>query len=328
MIVITGGAGFIGSSLLHYFNTQGRKDIVIVDHLGQDEKWKNLLGTSFVDYFDKKTFLKNILSDTFPYDIEILYHLGACSCTTENDSAYLMENNTKYSQNLAENSLEKGYRFVYASSAATYGDGRKGYDDDNLDRLDTYRPLNMYGYSKHLFDLMARDRGYFDSITGFKFFNVYGPREAHKGDMRSLLLKAYPTVKAGASMKLFKSYRQDYNHGEQQRDFIHVDDVVRVLAWALNTPKATGLFNLGRGEAVSWNRLAKSLFKACRKDENIEYIDMPETLRDQYQYHTCACMDRLRKFGYREDFLDIESGVEKYVRWLENEAPSSLEISC
>lgn len=314
--MVTGAAGFIGSNLLVSLAQDVEPaDLVAVDLLDSSDKWKNLADCRFSHYFDRDEFLSRALEDRLPGRPRAVFHLGACSSTTERDSRFLMDTNTQFTLKLAQWCLNRGIRFIYASSAATYGDGSRGYADDDKG-LSDLRPLNMYGYSKQLFDLWASQRGWLGTITGLKFFNVYGPREAHKGDMRSVIHKSWPEARDGGTVKLFKSHRPDFKDGEQTRDFVHVDDCVAVMKWLLTNPKATGIFNLGSGEESSWNKVIKALFKASGKPEKIQYIDMPESIRDQYQYRTKADMKKLRKAGYSPSFTGIEEGVQRYVTWL------------
>lgn len=313
MIVVTGGAGFIGSALVWKLNRLGRNDIVIVDRLGTSEKWKNLVGLDYRDFYDKEDFINWIRVDEFEYNIEIIFHLGACSSTTEKDADYLMENNFCYTQTLAEFAIRKQIRFIYASSAATYGDGSQGYKDDE-ESLEKLRPLNMYGYSKHLFDLYAKKNNYFDKIVGLKYFNVYGPNEYHKGDMRSVVHKAFYQIKESGKVRLFKSYKKDYKDGEQLRDFIYVKDAVDITLFFMQNKNVNGLFNVGTGNARTWNDLVTAIFHAMDKPVNIEYIEMPENLREKYQYFTQADLTKLRKAGYVNEITALEKGVEDYVK--------------
>lgn len=313
MYILTGGAGFIGSSFLSALNAQGRSDVLVVDNLGSTEKWKNLQGKEYSDYLHKTEFLKRVETNRLPEKISAIIHLGACSSTTETNAEYMMENNFRYTRTLAEWALAKGIRFVYASSAATYGDGELGFSDEDK-KAPSLRPLNVYGYSKHLFDLWALKTKAAEKIAGIKFFNVYGPNEYHKGDMMSVICKAYHQISAAGKLKLFKSYRPDFKDGEQQRDFIYVKDCNDVLSWLLETPKVCGIFNLGTGEARSWNALAESVFAALGKKRNIEYIEMNEDLKPRYQYFTEARMEKLRAAGYTKPFTTLEAGVADYVK--------------
>ena len=314
MIILTGGAGFIGSALLRGLNDRGQYDVVVVDHLGESEKWKNLVGKRYLDYLHKDQFLEQLLGGAFGEgkEVQAVIHLGACSATTERDADYLWRNNFKYSQVLASWCLEKGVRFIYASSAATYGDGANGFLDDDA-ALTALRPLNMYGYSKHAFDLWALEEGVLASMVGLKFFNVFGPNEAHKGDMRSLVDKAVAQIQATGRLQLFKSHRLDFKDGEQSRDFVYVKDVVAVLLKLLDQPQVNGLFNLGSGAARTWNDLAGSVFKALGKPAAIDYIDMPEALRGKYQYHTRAEMGKLRQALGLLPLRSLEDAVADYV---------------
>lgn len=314
MIVVTGGAGMIGSAVVHRLNQLGRSDILVVDHLAASEKWKNLVGLRFADYLEKDVFLRLVAEGRTleTQQIDAILHLGACSSTTELNASYLIENNFAYSKQLAGYAVANGIRFIYASSAATYGDGSEGFRDDEAG-LDSLRPLNMYGYSKHLFDLWARANGLSDKIVGLKYFNVFGPNEYHKGDMRSLVLKACEQILATGGLRLFKSHRADYADGEQQRDFIYVKDAVDMTLHFLDKPQVNGLYNVGSGEANSWNRLAAAIFKALGRPERIEYIDMPPSIRETYQYHTRADTAKLRQTGYARETTTLETAVEDYV---------------
>ncbi|MCP5064251.1 MAG: ADP-glyceromanno-heptose 6-epimerase, partial [Ignavibacteriae bacterium] len=275
MIVVTGGAGFIGSAIVWRLNELGKDNIVIVDRLGKTEKWKNLVGLKYVDIYHKDDFINMVLEDVVPFSVEAIIHLGACSSTTQKDADYLLHNNFKYTQALAEYTLEKGARFIYASSAATYGDGSKGYLDDET-KLNKLQPLNMYGYSKHMFDLWTQKENVANEIVGMKFFNVYGPNEFHKDDMRSVIHKAYGQVKEIGKVQLFKSYKNDYKDGEQMRDFIYVKDAVDMTLHFLENKNENGLFNTGTGIARSWVDLVTALFNAMDLPVNIEFIEMPE----------------------------------------------------
>ncbi len=313
MIVVTGGAGFIGSALVWKLNQLGRNDIVIVDRLGTSEKWKNLVGLDYLDFYDKEDFINWIRVDEFEYNIDVIFHLGACSSTTEKDADYLMENNFGYTQTLAEFAIRKQIRFIYASSAATYGDGSNGYEDDE-EQLEKLRPMNMYGYSKHLFDLYAKKEKMLNQIVGLKYFNVYGPNEYHKGDMRSVVHKAYEQIKENGKVRLFKSYKEEYKDGEQLRDFIYVKDAVDITLFFMENKNINGIFNVGTGKARTWNDLVSAIFNAMDKPVNIEYIEMPENLKNKYQYFTQADLKKLRDAGYDKEITSLEKGVEDYVK--------------
>ena len=313
MIVVTGGAGFIGSAIVWQLNQRGENKIIIVDELGTDDKWKNLVPLKFEDFIHKDDLISMILERDIPFEISSIIHMGANSSTTEKDADHLFSNNYLYSKELATFCLEKNIRFIYASSAATYGDGLLGFDDDD-NRLDSLRPLNMYGYSKQLFDLWAKRNGAFDKIVGLKYFNVYGPNEYHKGDMRSVVHKAFEQIRDTGKVKLFKSMNPKYKDGEQLRDFIYIKDAVDMTLFFLDKPNINGLFNLGTGKSRTWNDLVLSIFKAINKPTNIEYIDLPEYLREKYQYFTEAKMDKIKKAGYNSSILSLEDGVADYIK--------------
>jgi len=314
MIVVTGGAGFIGSALIWALNKRGEDDILVVDQLRQTEKWKNLVGLHFADYADKSEFIEKLTRGDFSDRIRAILHMGACSATTERNADYLMENNTRYTARIAAwRESHPRCRLIYASSAATYGDGTQGYVDDEA-QLHTLRPLNMYGYSKHLFDLMALRNGWLKDIVGLKYFNVFGPNEYHKGDMRSVINKAYPQVRDEGVMRLFKSHRKDYGDGEQQRDFIYVKDAVEMTLFFLERPEIGGIFNIGTGRAQTWNEVAAALFKAAGHPLNVDYVPMPDELQGKYQYHTCADLAKLRAAGWSTPCRPLEDSVADYVR--------------
>ncbi|MCF8062344.1 MAG: ADP-glyceromanno-heptose 6-epimerase [Deltaproteobacteria bacterium] len=321
MIVVTGGAGFIGSAVVWRLNRRGEKDILVVDHLGVSEKWRNLAPLYFSDYLDRDVFIDRLENEAFGDRIRAVIHLGACSSTTERDAGYLMENNYRYTLRLAQwQEQHPGCRFIYASSAATYGDGSRGYRDDES-ALHALRPLNMYGYSKHLFDLHAARNGWLDRMVGLKYFNVFGPNEDHKGEMRSVIHKAYPGVRDEGTIRLFESYRQEYGDGEQERDFIYVKDAAEMTLFFLENRRANGLFNVGTGEARSWNDVARAMFRTAGRETRIEYIPMPEALREKYQYHTCAGTAKLRAAGCAHRCKPLEDAVDEYIRaYLEKDA--------
>ena len=309
--IVTGGAGFIGRNLVAALNARGHEDILIVDRLGSDQKWKNLPGLSFIDLVDLDDF-RNFIADSSIDELETVFHLGACSSTTERDADYLLDNNYRYSQEICQWCLSSDVRFIYASSAATYGDGSLGYSDEES-RIPLCRPLNMYGYSKQLFDHWAAREGLFDRIVGLKYFNVFGPYEDHKGEMRSMVHKAYGQILSTGKVRLFKSHRDDYEDGEQLRDFIYVKDAVDVTLFFEDHSGVSGLYNCGTGRARSWNDLVGSLFVAMGRRPEIAYIDMPESLRNQYQYFTQADGAKLRSAGYDRPFTTLEEAVRDYV---------------
>jgi ADP-L-glycero-D-manno-heptose 6-epimerase len=313
MIVVTGASGFIGSAIVWELNRRGIYDILCVDILQTDEKWKNLVGLKFDDYEERDSFLKKIMNNEPDLKSAVtgIIHMGACSATTEKDASFLIENNYKFTQALAEWCVNNGKKFVYASSAATYGDGSQGFDD-NHDRIGSLRPLNMYGYSKQLMDEWAMRKGMLDKISGIKFFNVYGPNEYHKGDMRSLIHKAYGQIKETGKLKLFKSYREGYKDGEQKRDFIYVKDAVNMVLHLYDS-NLKGIYNAGTGSARTWNDLAAAVFKAMDRKVNIQYTEMPEAIKDKYQYFTEAKMEKLLS-TYKQKITGIEEGVEDYVK--------------
>ena len=318
MIVVTGGAGFIGSNIVAALNARGRHNVVVVDRLGSDDKWRNLQKRELADLVapeDLHAFLAARRGK-----VEAIVHMGAISATTERDADLILRNNFRLSLDLWDWCAETGARLIYASSAATYGDGAEGFlDDESSEALARLRPLNPYGWSKHLFDRrvvrLAQDGAARPpQWAGLKFFNVYGPNEYHKGDMRSWLAKTCATAAAGTPVKLFRSHRDDYADGGQQRDFVHVDDCVDVTLWLLEQRQVNGLFNVGSGEARSWLELAGAMFAALEREPRIEFVPMPQELQGRYQYFTQAEMGKLRQAGYRAPFRKLEDGVAAYVR--------------
>ena len=313
-VLVTGGAGFIGSALIWALNRLGVENILVSDQLGQDEKWRNLAPLRFDDYLASDELLDRVVIDGHDVeDVAIVFHLGACSTTTEEDVGYLMENNYRYTVTLCEWALRRKARFVYASSAATYGDESRGMLDE-IEQLKSLRPLNPYGYSKHLFDLHAARRGWLSRIVGLKYFNVYGPNESHKGEMRSLVNKAFAQVLDTGKIKLFKSYKPEFKDGEQKRDFLYVKDAIDMTIHLATAEAANGLFNLGSGQARSWIDLANAVFSALSKPAQIDFIDMPVTMRSRYQYFTEANIERLKKTGYQGPRFTLEEGVKDYVQ--------------
>jgi len=313
MYIVTGGAGFIGSAMVWKLNRMGIDDILVVDNLSTSEKWNNLVGLKYQDYLHRDQFLKFILEGEDPFETEAVVHMGACSSTTELDADFLMENNYRYTQYVCRFCMAHGARFINASSAATYGNGEFGFDDDE-DGIDRLRPLNMYGYSKQLFDLWAKEAGLLDQIVSLKFFNVFGPNEYHKDDMKSVICKAHSQILETGKLKLFKSYREEYPHGGQKRDFVYIKDCVDIMAWFLENPDKGGIFNIGTGTARTWNDLANAVFAAMNHEPEIEYIPMPETIRDKYQYFTQANMDKLKAAGCTVKMTSLEDGARDYVQ--------------
>jgi ADP-L-glycero-D-manno-heptose 6-epimerase len=312
MIIVTGGAGFIGSAFVAKLNAEGLKDIIVVDELDSIARAKNLAHKKFVSYVGKKEFIEAIRTDSLQKDVTAIVHLGACSSTTEKNLEYLRENNFEYSRDLAIYCLANNIRYIYASSAATYGDGAEGYSDD-ISGLDALKPLNPYGDSKQMMDIWARDQGILDKVVGLKFFNVYGPNEYYKGSMASVAWKAFTTIQDTGAFSLFKSHRPDYKDGEQKRDFVYVKDCCEIMWWLLRNPSVNGIFNVGSGKARSWNDLLSAVFTAMGKPINITYIDMPQELQAQYQYFTEAPMGKLRAAGYVAPLHTLEEGVVDYV---------------
>jgi ADP-L-glycero-D-manno-heptose 6-epimerase len=311
-MVVTGGAGLIGSALVWELNRRGFDKIYLTDRLDHTEKWRNLAPLKFEEYFEGDDFAKLLEDDRdLPSDIHTVFHLGACSSTTETDAAFLVRNNFAYTKKLAQWCLRRDARFIYASSAATYGSLENDLSESR--DLQTLRPLNMYGYSKHMFDLWAQRHGYLDRLIGLKYFNVFGPNEDHKGDMRSLVNKAYYQIRETGKIQLFRSLRPEYADGCQRRDFLYVKDAVKMTVHLAELDVAGGLFNIGAGESRTWLDLAHAIFKALGRAPNIEFVDMPDYLRPKYQYLTCAVMDRLRATGYTAPVTPLEDAVADYV---------------
>lgn len=311
-ILVTGGAGFIGSALVWALNIRGCHNITIVDFPPNAQKQRNLRPLKYKSVLDPAGLLPALSSNSLGR-FDFIFHLGACSSTTETDEAYLRKNNFEYTRELAEFALNAGSRFVYASSAATYGDSSTGMDDSDLSQLPRFQPLNLYGHSKHQFDLLAWRNGWLDRIVGLKYFNVFGPNEAHKGDMRSVVHKSYAQVQETGVIRLFKSYRPDYRDGEQRRDFLYIKDAVAMTLHLAETSSTAGLYNIGSGSAHTWNELAHALFAAMGKTPQIEYVDMPVTLRDKYQYFTQASIQKLLATGYQTPITPLPDTVRDYV---------------
>ncbi|MBI3602227.1 MAG: ADP-glyceromanno-heptose 6-epimerase [Candidatus Omnitrophica bacterium] len=321
MIVVTGAAGFIGSCLVAKLNELSHTDLILVDHYDHeaDLKAKNLAGKKYVRYFDKTEYLKLLRRDAFDFDVSCIFHMGACSSTTLQDEDYFEKNNFEYSCVMAQWALKYNAHLIYAGSAATYGDGQYGYSDDET-LIPKLKPLNLYALSKQKFDLWVLDRGYQAKMAGLKFFNVFGPNEYHKADMRSVIAKAYDGVVSEGKMRLFKSYKKEYRDGEQKRDFIYVKDAVDVMIFLMQHPKVNGIFNVGTGQARTWNDVARALFSTVGQKVCIEYMDMPEVLKARYQYFTQANMHKLRAAGYSKTFTSLEAAVTDYCRYLKDKS--------
>ena len=313
-IILTGGVGFIGSVFLWKLNKKGLKNIIVVDHLDETDKWRNLLNKHILDYIDKDDFIKLVKRGRI-HDPGYVVHMGACSSTTLDDEAYFKKNNYEYSKRLAKWAIEKGAPFMYASSAATYGDGSMGFSDSDM-VSPGLKPLNLYGQSKQFFDTWVLKNRLQNRLTGIKFFNVFGPNEYHKGEMMSVICKKFNDVKEKGKITLFKSYKKGFKHGEQKRDFIYVKDAVDAMYYLFKNPKITGIFNLGTGKARTWNDIARSMFKALGKRTRIKYIEMPRSLRSRYQYFTEARMDKLKAAGYKSKFHSLEETVKDYTSYL------------
>lgn len=309
--IVTGGAGFIGSNVVRALNERGEDDILVVDDLNHPLKERNLASLRYAEYIDKRELRPAIAAGRYA-DAKTVVHLGACSSTTERDEAYLDDNNTAYTDFLARWCIDGGRRLVYASSAATYGAGECGYSDD-VALIPSLKPLNLYGLSKQKFDMIAIERGYLDKIAGLKFFNVFGPGEGHKGTMRSMICKSYRQILETGRIGLFKSYKPEYPDGGQVRDFVYVKDVVAQILFFLDDPSKNGIFNCGTGHARSWVDLATAVFRAMGREPAIDFIEMPEELRSQYQYFTEADMSKTRAIGFTRPFMELEDAVEDYV---------------
>ncbi len=314
MIVVTGAAGFIGSVLVSKLNRLGKIDLLLVDQKAKGSpKWENLRKKKFEIYLESDEFLARLKKKEFDGKISAIFHLGACSDTTEMDRDFLRRNNSGYSERLAEWCIAQDVYLQYASSAATYGAGELGFSDD--DKLTPrLQPLNPYGQSKLDFDIWTLNHRYENKITGFRYFNVYGPNEYHKGPMRSMVQKGFEQVMKDGSLKLFKSYKAEYPDGGQKRDFIYVKDAVDAMLWFYQNPKTKGIYNLGSGKAQSWNELADAIFTACGKTKKIEYVEMPENLKGQYQYFTEADLTKLKGAGCTTKFRPLEKAVADYIQ--------------
>jgi ADP-L-glycero-D-manno-heptose 6-epimerase len=316
MLLVTGGAGFIGSNIVAALNEAGRTDVVVCDLLGDGGKWRNLAKRQLADIVPPGELAAWLGGRR----LDAVIHMGAISETTATDGDLVIETNFRFSMRLLDWCTAHATPFIYASSAATYGDGAKGFSDDpSLSALKSLRPMNLYGWSKHLFDMAVIERaGRGDKLppqwAGLKFFNVFGPNEYHKGSMMSVLARRFDDVKAGRVVELFKSHRDGIADGDQRRDFIYVEDVVRVVMWLMATPSVSGLFNVGTGKARSFKDLMLSAYAALGSAPNIRYVDMPLAIRDSYQYFTQSDVDRLRRAGYNGGFTALEDAVGSYVK--------------
>jgi ADP-L-glycero-D-manno-heptose 6-epimerase len=314
MLLVTGGAGFIGSNVVAALNEAGRTDVAVNDMVGAEDKWRNLAKRQIADFIPPQELFGWLEGRR----LDAVIHMGAISDTTATDADLVMENNFRLSLRLLDWCTEARVPFIYASSAATYGDGSAGFSDDGSpEALKRLAPMNLYGWSKHLFDLAVVDRAVKrqklpPQWTGLKFFNVFGPNEYHKGEMMSLVAKRFEAAKAGHAVRLFKSHREGVADGDQKRDFIYIDDAVAIVRWLLESPAVSGLFNVGTGAARSFRDLIAALFRALGREPNIEYIDMPDNIRDQYQYFTQAETANLRRAGYNAGFTSLEDAVTRY----------------
>lgn len=315
MFLVTGGAGFIGSNVVAALNDAGRSDVAVCDFLGHDGKWRNLARRQLADFVPPSELMKWLDGRK----LDAIVHLGAISETTATDGDLVIETNFRLSMRLLDWCTANKVPFIYASSASTYGDGGQGFDDDwSLASLRKLKPINLYGWSKHLFDLAVVERAERGAAmpphwAGLKFFNVFGPNEYHKGSMVNVLVRVYDDIKAGRGVKLFKSHREGIADGDQRRDFIYIDDVIRVIQWLLASQRANGIFNVGTGEARSFRELILAGFSAAGTTPRIDYVDMPEAMRPGYQYYTRAEVGRLRAAGYNGHFTALEDAVKQYV---------------
>lgn len=310
-IIVTGGAGFIGSNFIRKLNQEGITNILIVDNLGKSEKWNNLVDLRYDDYIHKNKFIDLITRNKIPEGFRTIIHMGACSDTTEEDADYLMRNNFQFTQLLAHWAMSEYAYFIYASSASTYGNGEHGFSD--IMDITKLQPKNRYAYSKHFFDLYAKNRGIDKHIVGLKFFNVFGPNEYHKNNMASMIYKAFHQIQQTGQINLFKSHDSDYDDGNQMRDFIYIKDCIDVIWWFMNHIEVKGLYNLGTGNARTWNDLTNIIFQSMDRSPIINYIDMPNNLREGYQYFTQADMQKLKNTGCSVTFQPLEETIPDYI---------------
>jgi ADP-L-glycero-D-manno-heptose 6-epimerase len=312
MVIVTGGAGCIGSAIVWALNKRGITDIILVDGIDHPEKKKNIASLNYFALEDKDAFLEHITNLSAPWRIDAIIHMGGCSSTIERDEAFLTKTNFSYTKSLATYALNKDIRFIYASSAATYGSGENGFSD-KMD-LRILNPLNLYGHSKQKFDLWAEEQGVFEQIVGLKYFNVFGPGEYHKKEMQSMVRRGFLQVLDSGKIRLFKSHNPEYADGDQERDFLYIKDAVEMTLFFLDNPKIGGIFNAGTGVARTWNDLAVAVFKAMDRNIVIEYIDMPPSIRDQFQYRTCAEIDKIRDVGYYQPITSLEEATIDYIQ--------------
>lgn len=318
-VVVTGGAGFIGSNIVSRLCSEGRWDVIVCDRLESADlgKWRNIAKSPIADFWQPEELFAQL--DRHVERVTAIVHMGAISSTTEQDADLILRTNFSLSRDLWDWCALNDTRLIYASSAATYGDGTAGFEDtDDLAAISRLQPLNAYGYSKKLFDQYAVREASRDHApkqwAGLKFFNVYGPNEGHKGGMKSVIAQIWPKVAAGETVSLFRSHHPDYADGGQLRDFVFVDDVVDIIDWLLCEPQISGIFNAGSGQARSFLDLANATFAAAGKEPRVTYIDMPEVIRDRYQYFTQASMDRVRSMGFSGQSTPLEDGVRRYVQ--------------
>ena len=312
MIVVTGGAGCIGSAVVWALNKRGITDIILVDEASHPEKEKNIASLDYYALENKDVFLSHVINSSMPWSVDAIIHMGGCSSTIERDKSFLTKNNYDYTKLLATYALNTDIRFVYASSAATYGSGANGFSDE-VD-LGTLSPLNLYGHSKQKFDMWAKEQGVLNRIVGLKYFNVFGPSEYHKKEMQSMVRRGYLQILDSGKIRLFKSYKPQYADGEQERDFLYLKDAVEMTLFFLDNSKIGGIFNAGTGVARTWNELAQAIFKALDKEVAVEYIDMPAPIRDQFQYRTCAKIDKIRNAGYAKPITSLEDATTDYIQ--------------
>lgn len=313
MIVVTGGAGFIGSASVAALNQQGKTDILIVDEVDHERKERNIGHLQYERLVGIAAFRESLLRGDFDGGVEAIIHLGACSDTTEQDWEFLQDNNVEYTKDIIRWSSDHSVRCLYASSAAIYGDGKLGFSDDHK-LFNQFTPLNLYGKSKLLVDIWARDGGYLKSVTGLRYFNIYGPNEWHKEHMRSVICKKFDELQHGGVISLFKSEDAAYGDGEQERDFLYITDAVAITLYLLDHAEAAGVFNIGAGVIHTWNEVARAMFTAIKKDPQITYIDMPKHLVNQYQYHTQADLSKLIAAGYTNPAMSLPDAIKEYVQ--------------